>query len=125
MVSTLDSESKNPSSNLGRTYDIYVDAGHKEQFWKPAIFLILPTISLIPIGYNKTRYLYTIFIWVSWLGTQFVFFGSSGIRTHAIEMTGAWKHRLRPLGRTTAVISYFGNEETVVLPQQISRSYQY
>jgi hypothetical protein len=48
------------------------------------------------------------------------FFGSGVIRTHAIEMTGAWKKRIRPHSRTTAVVSYFGNEETVVLPQQIS-----
>ena len=27
--------------------------------------------------------------------------GSSGIRTHAIEMTGALNQRLRPLGHTT------------------------
>ena len=40
MVSTLDFESKNPSSSLGRTFDIYVDPEHKDQFWKPAIFLI-------------------------------------------------------------------------------------
>ena len=28
-------------------------------------------------------------------------FGSGGIRTHAIEMTGALNQRLRPLGHTT------------------------
>ena len=48
------------------------------------------------------------------------FFGSGGIRTHAIEMTGTWNQRLRPLRHTTAVIFLLGNEETVVLPQPIS-----
>ena len=99
MVSTLDSESKNPSSSLGRTYDIYVDPGHKEQFWKPAIFLILPTISLLPIGYNKNK-VFMYYVHLSFLiGYTICFFGSGGIRTHAIKMTGALNQPPEPLDK--------------------------
>ena len=33
--------------------------------------------------------------------------GSGGIRTHAIEMTGALNQRLRPLGHTTKLTKFF------------------
>ena len=52
------------------------------------------------------------------------FFGSGGVLTHVIEMTGALNQRLRPLSHTTAVIPHFGNEETVVLRRKLSCSYQ-
>ena len=34
-------------------------------------------------------------------------FGSGGIRTHAIEMTGALDQRLRPLGHATCTVEAF------------------
>ena len=41
-------------------------------------------------------------------------FGSGGIRTHAIEMTGALNQRLRPLGHATTQKSIVINNAFVI-----------
>ena len=86
------------SSNLGTSSHFLLS------FLSPPSACLLPSHSLLSVAYVKKKKS------ISYCCMRKKY-GSGGIRTHAIEMTGALNQRLRPLGHATPLANFRSGQQ--------------